>query len=84
MKPIPEQLTRCVQDGLTLRDYAVLVALIQNKRPMSRQDLEVATGLHEAVVRRSTIRLREMKIIKRDKDHPVGGDKHRAARYVVA
>lgn len=84
MKHIPEEITRCVVIGLTLRDYAILLAMIQNKRPMSRQDLEIATGLHEAVVRRSTIRLREMGIIKRDKDHPVGGDKHRAARYVVA
>ncbi len=84
MKSIPKEITRCVLIGLTLRDYAVLLAVIHNKQPMSRQDLEIATGLHESVVRRSTIRLREMKIIKRDKDHPVGGDKHRAAKYVLA
>jgi predicted transcriptional regulator len=48
---------------------------------MSRQDIEEATGLDKSVVSRSTERLVEMKILSRDKAHPVGGNKRRAAKY---
>lgn len=84
MNPIPSAIPKAIHQGLTLRDYAVLTALVRNpKTPMSRQDIERATGLCEAVVSRSTERLVGLNLISRDKDHPVGGHLRRAARYTV-
>lgn len=84
MKPIPHAISRAVTQGLTLRDYAVLLALVSNPRtPMTRQDIEEVTGLHPAVVSRSTKRLVELGMISRDKNHPVGGSLRRAAKYTT-
>jgi len=82
VKRIPVDIVQCIVIGLTLRDYAVIQALVRNREtPMSRQDIEEATGLDKSVVSRSTERLVEMKILSRDKAHPVGGSKRRAAKY---
>jgi len=82
VKRIPVDIVQCIVIGLTLRDYAVIQALVRNRAtPMSRQDIEEATGLDKSVVSRSTERLVEMKILSRDKKHPVGGSKRRAAKY---
>ncbi len=84
MNPIPSAIPEAIHQGLTLRDYAVLVALIKNPRtPMSRQDIEQATGLDKSVVSRSTKRLVGLKLISRDRNHVVGGNLNRAARYTV-
>lgn len=84
MNPIPQAISKAVNQGLTLRDYAVLLALVANPRtPMTRQDIEEATGLCAAVVSRSTKRLVEMDLISRDKKHPVGGQLRRAAKYTL-
>ncbi len=85
MKRIPQDLTQSIVLGLTLRDYAVVQALVRNRAtPMSRQDIEEATGLDKSVIERSTKRLVEMKLLSRDKAHPVGGSKRRAAKYSLA
>jgi hypothetical protein len=83
MKRIPEGLSRAVAQGLTLRDYAVLVALVANKTPMTRQQLEEATGLEESAVCRATARLCEFDIIAPDKKPVVGGAKDRAAKFSI-
>lgn len=85
MKQVPKDLLQCIVIGLTLRDYAVLSALVMNRStPMTRQDIEASSGLSEAVVWRSTKRMVEMKLIARDKKHEVGGSRHRAAKYFLA
>lgn len=82
MNPIPAAIPRAIKIGLTLRDYAVLLALVHNSpTPMSRQDIEAVTGLDPAVVSRSTERLVGLNMISRDKKHPVGGNTRRAAKY---
>jgi len=83
MKRIPEALSRAVARGLTLRDYAVLVALVANKTPMTRQQLEEATGLDETAVLRATARLCEFDLIAPDKKLVVGGAKDRAAKFSI-
>lgn len=81
MNRIPAALAKAIVQGLTIRDYAVLVALVSNKEPMTRQEIEEATGLDKSVVVRSTIRLYEMGIVARDRGHVVGGSVDRASRY---
>lgn len=84
MKKIPTAITQAITQGITLRDYAVLVALVTNANtPMTRQDLEGVTGLGESVVRCSTKRLVAMELISRDKKHEVGGSRRRAAKYLI-
>jgi predicted transcriptional regulator len=83
VKRIPDALLRAVSQGLTLRDYAVLVALVTNKAPMTRQQLEEATGLEDSAVLRSTVRLRELDLVKTDKTLVVGGNKGRAAKFSI-
>lgn len=71
-----------LRDGLTLLDYVILDAL--HKHPtLSRSEMETISGMSEATVRRATIRLRERKLIVTDRKHPVGGAKHREARYFL-
>lgn len=72
-----------LKEGLSLLDYAILVAL-QTRPNLSRSEMETITGMSEATVRRATIRLRERKFIASDRAHPVGGAKHREARYFLA
>lgn len=84
MKRIPVDIVQCIVIGLTLRDYAVIQSLVRNREtPMSRQDIEEATGLDKSVIERSTKRLVGLKILSRDKAHPVGGSIHRAAKYLL-
>lgn len=84
MKRIPLDIVQCIVIGLTLRDYAVVHALVCNREtPMSRQDIEEATGLDKSVIERSTKRLVGLKILSRDKAHPIGGSIHRAAKYLL-
>jgi len=82
VKRIPLDIVQCIVIGLTLRDYAVIQSFVRNREtPMSRQDIEEATGLDKSVIERSTERLVGLKILSRDKAHPVGGSKRRAAKY---
>jgi Fic family protein len=69
-----------IKEGFTLLDYVILVAL-QTRPNLSRSEMETITGVSEATVRRATIRLREKKYIASDRSHPIGGAKHREARY---
>jgi predicted transcriptional regulator len=83
MKRIPEALSRAVNQGLTIRDYAVLVTLVANATPMTRQQIEEATCLGESAVIRATDRLTRFNLIAADKKLVVGGARNRAAKFSV-
>jgi predicted transcriptional regulator len=85
VKRVSQEIIQCIMVGLTLRDYAVIQAIVRNREtPMTRQDIEESTGLDKSVVSRSTERLVRMKLITRDKKHEIGGSKRRAAKYFLA
>jgi predicted transcriptional regulator len=80
---IPKQIERAIEMGLSLRDYALLVTMISNNKPLTRQEMEELTGFDASVIIRSTEKLSKLNIIYPDKKPVVGGSKDRAAKYSV-
>lgn len=71
-----------IKEGLSLLDYAI-VRELEISPSMSRSEMEKLTGASESTVRRATVRLRERGMVATDRKHPVGGAKHREARYFL-
>jgi predicted transcriptional regulator len=83
MKGIPKQIERAIHLGLSLRDYGLLVTMIANGVPMTRQEMESATAFDPSTVIRCTQKLTKLNIIFPDRKLVVGGLGNRAAKFAV-